>query len=90
MTDQPQVFKPRIATHWTVAEAQATYQMIKDEAGCLNEEEITGKVRDLMAEADKWAAVMIHDPSLQDSIDRMYRRWINDASEMAAIWIMVS
>ncbi len=92
MTNQPQtqVFKPRIATHWTEEEADVTYQMIKAEAVGLDEEKITQKIQGLMTEADKWAAIMVHDPSLQDSRDRMYRRWVDDASEMAAIWLMVA
>lgn len=92
MTNQnkTKVFQPRIATHWTEAEATLTYHMIKAEADGLDEEEITRKVQGLMADADKWAGRMIHHPSLQDSRDRMYKRWVDDASEMAAIWLMVS
>lgn len=90
MADQKtQSFTPRIAKHWTEGEAQATYQSIKEEARGLNEEEITQKVQELMAEADKWCSKMIHDPSLQGGRDRMYGRWVDDASEMAAIWSMV-
>lgn len=90
MTDQKtQSFTPKIATHWTKAEAEATYQSIKVEASTLNEEEITQKVQELMAEANKWCSKMIHDPKLQDSRDRMYGRWVNEDSEMAAFWSMV-
>lgn len=89
MAEQIKKFTPRIATYWTEAEAQVTYQNIKAEARGLNEEKITEKVQDLMAEADKWYSKMVHDPSLQGGRDRMYGRWVDDASEMAAIWSMV-
>ncbi len=85
-TDQIKKFTPKIATHWTEAEAEETYQSIKEEAVALNEEEITQKVQELMAEANKWCKRMIHDPSMQDSRDRMYGRWVSEDSEMAVIW----
>lgn len=84
------MYTPRIATHWTEAEAETTIAVIKNEALDLTEDEIMLKCQECCTEADKWNSKMIHDPSLQDSRDRMYQRWVADCSEMAAIWATVT
>lgn len=83
------MYQPKIATHMTPKLAEVTFQLIKNEAETMTEAEITTRVQELMAEGDKWSARMIHTVSLQDSRDKMYLRWVNECSEMAAMWCMV-
>lgn len=82
--------QPQIATHVSPGVYATTLGNIIREASEMTETQIIERCQLLTREIEKWSSKMIHDPGIQDSCDRMYKRWIDEASEMLAIWATVN
>lgn len=68
---------------------KTTLAIVKDKAEQMTREEIQAEIDYLLAEANSLCKKIIHNPSMQDTRDRVIAATIGDYTMLATAWSMV-